>query len=92
MSGLWLPEPLLEDPAPGPASRAELADSLSLALLVLLERLSPVERAAYLAPAASSGGLDRACARQSRPVRRPGAERPGLSGGVGGIGRATARI
>jgi RNA polymerase sigma-70 factor (ECF subfamily) len=46
--GPWLPEPLVEDPAPGPASRAELADSLSLALLVLLERLNPVERAAYL--------------------------------------------
>ena len=40
--------PLIEDPAPGPASRAELSDSLSLALLVLLERLTPVERAAYL--------------------------------------------
>jgi RNA polymerase sigma-70 factor (ECF subfamily) len=46
--GPWLPEPLVEDPAPGPASRVELADSLSLALLVLLERLTPVERAAYL--------------------------------------------
>jgi RNA polymerase sigma-70 factor, ECF subfamily len=46
--GPWLPEPLVEDPAPGPASRAELADSLSLAVLVLLERLSPTERAAYL--------------------------------------------
>jgi RNA polymerase sigma-70 factor, ECF subfamily len=46
--GPWLPEPLVEDPAPGPASRAELADSLSLALLVLLERLTPVQRAAYL--------------------------------------------
>lgn len=46
--GPWLPEPLLEDPAPDPASRAELADSLSLALLALLERLTPVERAAYL--------------------------------------------
>src|SRR3954470_11768128 len=46
--GPWLPEPLLEDPAPGPAARAELADSLSLALLVLLEQLNPVERAAYL--------------------------------------------
>ena len=46
--GPWLPEPLVEDPAPGPASRAELADSLSLALLVLLERLTPLERAAYL--------------------------------------------
>jgi RNA polymerase sigma-70 factor (ECF subfamily) len=46
--GPWLPEPLVEDPAPDPASRAELADSLSLALLVLLERLTPVQRAAYL--------------------------------------------
>ena len=46
--GAWLPEPLLEDPAPGPASRAELADTLSLALLVLLERLTPQERAAWL--------------------------------------------
>jgi RNA polymerase sigma-70 factor, ECF subfamily len=46
--GPWLPEPLVEDPAAGPESRAELADSLSLALLVLFERLTPVERAAYL--------------------------------------------
>lgn len=46
--GPWLPEPLLEDPAGDPASHAEVADSLSLALLVLLERLNPVERAAYL--------------------------------------------
>ena len=46
--GPWLPEPLVEDRAPGPDTRAELADSLSLAMLVLLERLTPVERAAYL--------------------------------------------
>jgi RNA polymerase sigma-70 factor (ECF subfamily) len=46
--GPWLPEPLLEDESPGPDTRAELADSLSLAMLVLLERLTPVERAAYL--------------------------------------------
>jgi RNA polymerase sigma-70 factor, ECF subfamily len=46
--GPWLPEPLIEDPARDPAARAELADSLSLALLTLLERLTPVERAAYL--------------------------------------------
>jgi RNA polymerase sigma-70 factor, ECF subfamily len=46
--GPWLPEPLVEDPTPGPASRAELADSLSLAVLVLLEQLTPIERAAYL--------------------------------------------
>src|SRR4051794_1083119 len=48
MSGPGCRRPLVEDPAPGPASRAELADSLSLAMLVLLERLTPVERAAYL--------------------------------------------
>jgi RNA polymerase sigma-70 factor (ECF subfamily) len=46
--GPWLPDPLLEDPALDPASHAEVADSLSFALLVLLERLNPVERAAYL--------------------------------------------
>jgi len=46
--GPWLPEPLLEDSAPDPAAHAEVADSLSFALLVLLERLNPVERAAYL--------------------------------------------
>jgi RNA polymerase sigma-70 factor (ECF subfamily) len=46
--GPWLPEPLLEDPLPSPDARAELAESLSLAMLVLMERLTPVERAAYL--------------------------------------------
>lgn len=47
--GPWLPEPLLTDEGAGdPSARAELADSLSLAFLVLLERLSPVERAAFL--------------------------------------------
>jgi DNA-directed RNA polymerase specialized sigma24 family protein len=44
--GPWLPEPLVEDPSADPAAHAELADSLSLALLVLLERLTPTERAA----------------------------------------------
>jgi RNA polymerase sigma-70 factor (ECF subfamily) len=46
--GPWLPEPLVEDAAPGPAARLELADSLSQAFLVVLERLTPVERAAFL--------------------------------------------
>ncbi|MDO9408813.1 RNA polymerase sigma factor SigJ [Patulibacter sp.] len=46
--GPWLPEPLLVDPGPGPAARAELADTLSQALLVALERLTPLERAAFL--------------------------------------------
>jgi RNA polymerase sigma-70 factor (ECF subfamily) len=46
--GPWLPEPLPDDAAEEPAARAELADSVSQAMLVLLERLTPVERAAYL--------------------------------------------
>jgi RNA polymerase sigma-70 factor (ECF subfamily) len=45
--GPWLPEPLATD-AVDPADSAELADSLSLAFLVVLERLSPLERAAFL--------------------------------------------
>lgn len=46
--GEWLPEPLLTDPDPGPGERAEQADSLSVAFLVLLENLSPEQRAAFL--------------------------------------------
>jgi RNA polymerase sigma-70 factor, ECF subfamily len=46
--GPWLPEPLLGDDSADPAARAEMADSLSLAFLVLLEQLSPLERAAFL--------------------------------------------
>jgi RNA polymerase sigma-70 factor (TIGR02957 family) len=44
--GEWLPEPLVTDPTP--AEHAETADSLSLAFLVLLESLSPQQRAAFL--------------------------------------------
>lgn len=46
--GPWLPEPIATDPAASPAASAELAESLSLAFLVLLERLAPVERAVFL--------------------------------------------
>jgi RNA polymerase sigma-70 factor (TIGR02957 family) len=46
--GEWLPEPLVADDADDPADRAEMADSLSLAFLVLLESLSPEERAVLL--------------------------------------------
>jgi len=46
--GEWLPEPLVADSAADPARQAELADSLSLAFLVLLESLSPEQRAALL--------------------------------------------
>jgi RNA polymerase sigma-70 factor (ECF subfamily) len=47
--GQWLPEPLLtDDSAPDAAAHAETADSLSIAFLVLLESLTPVERAVFL--------------------------------------------
>lgn len=46
--GDWLPEPILTDTSEDPARRAEMADSLSLALLVLLESLSPEQRAVLL--------------------------------------------
>ncbi|MGW4688934.1 RNA polymerase sigma-70 factor [Streptomyces sp. NPDC004244] len=46
--GPWFPEPLLSDPYQDPARSAELADSVSMAALLLLERLSPLERAVFL--------------------------------------------
>jgi RNA polymerase sigma-70 factor (ECF subfamily) len=47
--GEWLPEPLVGDEAAeDPAAQAELSDSLSLAFLVMLESLSPEQRAAFL--------------------------------------------
>ena len=46
--GEWLPEPLVTDTAADPARHAEMADSLSLAFLVMLETLSPEQRAAFL--------------------------------------------
>ena len=51
--GVWLPEPLLEDEAlfgwaPGPEMQAEFAQDVSIAFMLALERLSPLERAAFL--------------------------------------------
>src|SRR5690349_11658326 len=46
--GDWLPEPVVVPAGQGPAEHAELADSLSMAFLVLLETLSPVERAVFM--------------------------------------------
>ena len=65
--GQWLPEPVLTDPAaPGsarlagadPASLAEQSDTMSMAFLLLLERLSPVERAVFLLHDVFSYGYD----------------------------------
>ena len=46
--GPWLPEPVLDTTALAPDSRTELAEDLSIALLLTLDRLSPLERAAFL--------------------------------------------
>lgn len=43
--GPWLPEPIADDPAPDAAARAVIADTLSMAFLLLLETLGPSERA-----------------------------------------------
>src|SRR6516164_6858790 len=46
--GTWLPEPIVTDLHEDPERMVELSDSLSIAFLVLLESLSPVERAVFL--------------------------------------------
>ncbi|GGP97286.1 sigma-70 family RNA polymerase sigma factor [Streptomyces roseolilacinus] len=56
-AGAWLPEPLLDgDPMLGPADTFEQRESVSLAVLTLMERLSPVERAVYVLREAFSHG------------------------------------
>jgi RNA polymerase sigma-70 factor, ECF subfamily len=47
-AGPWFPEPLLTDPYSDPERAAELADSVSMAALLLLERLTPLERAVFV--------------------------------------------
>lgn len=46
--GTWLPEPVISTETPSPAEQVELADDLSFALLLTLEKLTPPERAAFL--------------------------------------------
>lgn len=46
--GTWLPEPIVSDKSTEPKAIVELADSLAMAFLVMLERLSPIERAVFL--------------------------------------------
>ncbi len=46
--GVWLPEPLLETGPTAPAAAGELADSLNMAFMFLLETLAPMERAVFL--------------------------------------------
>ncbi|KOU56489.1 RNA polymerase sigma24 factor [Streptomyces sp. MMG1533] len=56
--GPWFPEPLLADPYEDPARSVELADSVSMAALLLLERLSPLERAVFVLRQVFGFGFD----------------------------------
>lgn len=57
-AGPWFPEPLLTDPYSDPARAAELADSVSTAALLLLERLTPLERAVFVLREVFAFGYD----------------------------------
>lgn len=85
--GPWLPEPILSDLEPGPEETIELAESLSIAFLALLESLTPFERAVFLlrrvfefdyAEIAEVVGKSQASCRQlvSRAARRLGEGAP----------------
>lgn len=56
--GDWLPEPIVTDRSTDPQEQAEMSDSLSMAFLVLLERLSPPERAVFLLREVFGFGFD----------------------------------
>ena len=78
--GDWLPEPVVVPAGePGPAEHAELADSLSMAFLVLLEALSPVERAVLGRRRQGAGDREAAGPAVARhaAARRPAPPGPG---------------
>lgn len=99
-AGAWLPEPLLDgDPMLGPADTVEQRESVTLAVLLLLEQLSPVERAAYVlreafayrhSEIAEILGITESASQQhtSRARRRVAA---GRQRGDTGVDEATAR-
>ena len=64
--GPWFPEPLLSDPYQDPARSAELADSVSMAALLLLERLSPLERSVFVLREVFGFGFDEVAATVGR--------------------------
>ncbi|MCZ4610461.1 RNA polymerase sigma-70 factor [Streptomyces sp. Lzd4kr] len=65
-TGPWFPEPLLSDPYEDPARAVELADSVSMAALLLLERLSPLERAVFVLREVFGFGYDEIAAAVDR--------------------------
>ena len=79
--GPWLPEPLLTEAGPDAAERAELAESVSVAMLVVLESLTPDERAVFVLHEVF--GFDHpeiaAALGRSAPAVRELPHRPGLA-------------
>jgi RNA polymerase sigma-70 factor (ECF subfamily) len=101
--GQWLPEPLLTDPYEDPERSAELADSVSMAALLLLERLTPLERAVFVlrevfgfgfAEIASAVGRSEAACRQLavRARRHVDAGRPRFEADRGEREKLAARF
>jgi RNA polymerase sigma-70 factor (ECF subfamily) len=96
--GPWLPEPVLDTAVLAPDTHTELAEDLSIALLVTLDRLSPLERAAFLLHdvfdcsfgeiAAALGRTETACrqlaARGRAPVRAARPQGAGSTRAVSG--------
>ncbi len=76
-AGPWLPEPLLTDPYGDPERSAELADSVSMAALLLLERLSPLERAVLCCGRCSGSASPRSRRRWGGRRRRAASSRCG---------------
>jgi RNA polymerase sigma-70 factor (ECF subfamily) len=101
--GHWFPEPLLTDPYDDPERSAELADSVSMAALLLLEQLSPLERAVFVLRevfgfsfpevAAAVGRSDVACRQLAvRARRHMDAGRPRFEADRGERERLAARF
>jgi RNA polymerase sigma-70 factor, ECF subfamily len=65
-TGPWFPEPLVTDPYSDPERSAELADSISMAALLLLERLTPLERAVFVLREVFGFGFDEIAAAVAR--------------------------
>ncbi|HSZ42462.1 MAG TPA: RNA polymerase sigma-70 factor [Trebonia sp.] len=102
-TGPWFPEPLLTDPYADPERSAELADSVSMAALLLLERLTPLERAVFVlrevfgfsfAEIASAVGRSEASCRQlaARARRHVDAGRPRFEADRGERKKLAARF
>lgn len=101
--GPWLPDPILDEASLAPDAQTALADDLSVALLLALERLSALERAAFLlhdvfdfpfAQVAAALGRSEAACRQlaSRARDRVRASRPPLRSGAGSTGAQHAAL